>query len=73
MHIHSRDYHKRGKIHWAKLLHFSRFSGVPQKFYREYKCLSLTILNNEYFCTAYGQGNAKYFCKNFDGGETANI
>ena len=38
-------YHKRGKIGWAK---FSRFSGVPQFFFREYKCLSLFILNNEY-------------------------
>ena len=37
---------------------FSRFSEVPRKFIHEYKCLSLIILNNEYFCTAYGQGNA---------------
>ena len=42
MHIHSRDYRKRGKIHWAKLSCFSRFSGVSRKFYREYKWLSLT-------------------------------
>ena len=27
-------YHKQGKIRWAKLIimHFSQFSGVPQKF-----------------------------------------
>ena len=54
-------YHKRGKICWAKLSRFSRFSGVPQKVFREYKCLSLIILNNEYLCTAFGQGNTKIF------------
>ena len=42
------SYHKRGKIHWAKLLYFSRFSGVPQKFFCEYKCLSLIVLNYEH-------------------------
>ena len=52
-------YRKRGKIHWAKTFAFLRFSGVPQKFFHEYKCLSLIILNNEHLCTAYGQGNAK--------------
>ena len=54
-------YCKRGKICWAKLLRFSRFSGVPRKFLHEYRCLSLIILNNEYLRTAYGQGNAKIF------------
>ena len=29
-------YRKRGKIRWAKLLRFSRFSRVPRKFFREY-------------------------------------
>ena len=29
-------YRKWGKIRWAKLSHFSQFSRVPQKFYREY-------------------------------------
>ena len=41
-------YHKRGKIRWTKFSHFSRFSRVPRKFFREYKCFSLIILNNEY-------------------------
>ena len=41
--------------------HVSQFSGVLWKFFREYKCLSLIALNNEYLCTAYGQGNAKIF------------
>ena len=31
------------------------------KVFREYNCLSLIILNNEYLCTTYGQGNAKLF------------
>ena len=52
------DYRKRGMICWTKL---SRFSEVPQKLFCEYKCLSLIILNNEYLCTAYGQGNTKIF------------
>ena len=39
-------YYKLGKIHWAKL---SRFSGIPCKFFCEYKRLSLIILNNEHF------------------------
>ena len=60
-------------IRWAKLLRFSRFSGVPQKFFHEYKCLSLIILNNEHLCTAYGQGNTKIFPRNLDGAEIANI
>ena len=54
-------YHKRGKICWAKVSRFSQFSGVPQKVFREYKYLSLIILNNEYLCTAFGQGNTKIF------------
>ena len=54
-------YRKRGKINWAKLSRFSWFSGVPRKFFCECKCLSLIILNNEYLCTAYGQGNVKIF------------
>ena len=54
-------YRKRGKIRWAKLLCFSRFSAVPWNFFHEYKRLSLIILNNEYLCTAYGQGNVKIF------------
>ena len=41
-------YRKQGKIHWAKLLHFSQFSGVPRKYFHEYKRLSLIVLNNEY-------------------------
>ena len=41
-------YRKWGKIRWAKLSHFSRFSGVPRKFFRKYKYLSLFRLNNEY-------------------------
>ena len=43
-----RIYCKQGKIRWAKLLQFSRFSGVLRKFFREFKHLSLIILNNEY-------------------------
>ena len=42
---------KQGKIHWAKFSRFSRFSGVPRKFFREYKCIqffSLIVLNNEH-------------------------
>ena len=66
-------YRKRGKIRWAKLLGFSQFSGVLRKFFHEYKCFSLIILNNEYLCTAYGQGNMKIFRENFNGTETANI
>jgi len=30
------EYRKRGKIHWAKLLRFSRFWRGPRKFFREY-------------------------------------
>ena len=41
-------YRKRGKIHWAKLLRFSWLSGVPQKFFLEYKHLSLIVLNNKH-------------------------
>ena len=41
-------YRNQGKIFWAKLLHFSWFLGVMQKFFREYKCLSLIVLNNEH-------------------------
>ena len=40
---------KRGKIYWAKLLLFSRFSRVPCKFFYEYKRLSLIILNSQHF------------------------
>ena len=58
-------YCKRVKIRWAKLSCFSWFSGVPRKFSRDYKCLSLIILNNEYLCTAHGQGNAKIFPRKF--------
>ena len=32
----------------AKLSWFSRFSGVLQKFFREFKYLSLIVLNNEH-------------------------
>ena len=46
--IHGTTYCKRGKIHWAKLSHFSPFSGVPRKFFHKYKCLSLIVLNNEH-------------------------
>ena len=42
------SYRKQGKICWAKFLCFSWFSGVPQKFFHEYKHLSLIELNNEY-------------------------
>ena len=41
------SYHKRGKICCAKLSCFSWFSGVPRKFFREYKRHSLIVLNNE--------------------------
>ena len=41
-------YRKQGKIHRVKLLHFSRFSGVPWNFSCEYKHLSLIVLNNEH-------------------------
>ena len=41
-------YRKQGKICWAKLLHFSFFLGVTRKFFREYKHLSLIVLNNEH-------------------------
>ena len=44
----TRAYRKQGKIHCAKLSCFSQFSGVLQKFFREYKCLSLLVLNNEH-------------------------
>ena len=42
-------YRKWGKIRWAKHSCFSRFSSVPQKISREYKCLFLIILNNKHF------------------------
>ena len=42
------SYRKWGKIRWAKLSCFSWFSGVPQKFFREYKHHSLIVLNNEH-------------------------
>ena len=42
-------YRKREKIRWAKYSHFSRFSRVPRKFYHEYKCLSIIVLNNKHF------------------------
>ena len=41
-------YCKQRKILWVKLLRFSWFSGVLRKFFREYKCLSLIVLNNEH-------------------------
>ena len=41
-------YSQQGKICWASLSHFSWFSGVLQKFSREYKGLSLLVLNNEH-------------------------
>ena len=41
-------YRKWGKIRWAKLSHFSRFSGVSWKFFCEYKHFSLIVLNNEH-------------------------
>ena len=41
-------YRKQGKIFWAKLLRFSWFLGVTRKFFCEYKCLSLIVLNNEH-------------------------
>ena len=34
--IFMRLYCKRGKIRWAKLSRFSRFSRAPRKFSREY-------------------------------------
>ena len=61
------NYCKRGKIHWAKLLRFSWFSRVPRKLFREYKPLSLIILNNKYFW----QRQCKVFPQNFDEVETA--
>ena len=48
-----RKYSKQEKIRWVKLSRFSRFSGVPQMFFCEYKCLSLFILNNEYWWLNY--------------------
>ena len=50
------QYRKRGKIHQAKLLRFSRFSRVPRKFSCEYKSFSLITVNNKHF-----QGNMKVF------------
>ena len=49
------------------------FFTIFRSTFREYKRLSLIILNNEYLCTAYGQGNEKIFCKNFDDAETVII
>ena len=67
-------YRKRGKICWAKLSHFSWFSGVLRKFFREYKCLSLITLNNEStYALLMAKVTQKYFRKSFDGTETANI
>ena len=39
-------YRQWGKIYWAKLSHFSWFSGVLRKFFHEYKHFSLIVLNN---------------------------
>ena len=36
----TKNYCIRRKIRWAKLLHFSWFSGALWKFFHEYKCLS---------------------------------
>ena len=46
---HNITYCKWGKICWAKLSRFSWFSRVTWKFFREYKCLSLIILNDKHF------------------------
>ena len=34
--VYRRPYHKQGKIHWAKLSQFSRFSRALRKFLCEY-------------------------------------
>ena len=65
-----KNYCKWGKICWAKLSHFSWFSGVPQKFFCEFKHLSLIVLNNGHL---WPKAMQKYFCENFDGAETTNI
>ena len=64
-------YCKPGKIHCAKLLRFSWLSGVPWKFFREYKCLSLIVL--KLIISTYDQETRKYFCENFDDAGTMNI
>ena len=61
-------YRKWGKICWAKILYFSRFSGVSRKFFHEYKCLSLIVVYNEHLWATQ-----KYFLENFDGTENVNI
>ena len=43
------NYHKRGKIRWAKFSRFSQFSRALQSLPMKYKCLSLIILNNKHF------------------------
>ena len=40
-------YCKQEKIYWAKLLQFSWFSRVPQKFFHEYTHLSLIIYTKQ--------------------------
>ena len=47
-----------------------QFSGVPRKFFREYKCFSLIILSNEYL---WPRQHKNISAKNFDGAETTSI
>ena len=65
-------YCKRGKIRWAKLSHFSQFSGV---FY-EYKQESIIEKTLDISASLYrlmAKATRKYFRENFDGAETINI
>ena len=52
-------YRKRRRIRWAKLLRFSWFQEYLESF--SMKVFLFNFINNEYLCTAYGQGNAKIF------------
>ena len=58
------NYRKQGKIRWAKLSHFSRFSRVPRKFFHEYKRLSLM--------STLAKVTWKYFRESFNEAETPN-
>ena len=53
---------------------FHGFQEYCKSFFREYKCLSLIVLN---IMTTHpllmAKATQKYFRKNFDGAETANI
>ena len=47
--VYRRPYHKRGKIRWAKLSRFSRFSRALRKFLHEYLYKLLIIAFFEWF------------------------